>query len=205
MMVTAMRAKALVAQVETVADMKLYRLPVPTTVAARSSKQVMLIAPRPVTLDMLRVAPLDQGAGTNTARLELRAPNRQAAGLGIALPGGQVRVMIPHGPALLPLGTAKADDRAVGERVRWTLGGDSSVIVEQRLMRRAGNTESFAAKVRNRGAHPVAFEGTFKQVPQSAVHVEGKPLPTDEDHPVWRVTIPAHGSATLHYKLVWPG
>lgn len=204
MMVTAMRAKAMVAEVESVADLKLYRLPVPTTVAANAAKQVMLIAPRQVTLDALHVAPLDDGPGQATARLELRAPNRAVAGLGIALPGGRVRVMVPRGDTMLPLGTATLADRAVGERVRWTLGADSSVRIERRQLRRAGQTFAMVATVRNAGAHPVSFEGTFRQVPQSAVHVAGIPLPLDEDHPVWRVTVPARGSATLRYSIVQP-
>ena len=86
MMVTARMAKAMVAQVETVADLKLYRLPVPTTVAARSSKQVMLIAPRTVALQVVHAAPLDDGPAKAVALLELRAPNRKEAGLGLALP-----------------------------------------------------------------------------------------------------------------------
>lgn len=202
MMVTAMRAKAMVAQVETVADMKLYRLPVPTTVAARSAKQIALIAPRSVTLQMLHAAPLDDGPGKALARLELRAPNRKEAGLGLALPAGKVRVMVPRGDTMVPVGTATMDDRAVGERVRWTLGPDSGVRVERRALRQRAGAVQMVATVHNAGARPVQFEGTFRQVPQRAVRVEGKPLAVDEDHAVWRVTVPARGSATLRYKIM---
>ena len=204
MMVTARMAKAMVAQVETVADLKLYRLPVPTTVAARSSKQVMLIAPRTVALQVVHAAPLDDGPAKAVALLELRAPNRKEAGLGLALPGGKVRVMVPRGDTIVPVGTAKMQDRAVGERVRWTLGPDWGVRVETRLLHRRGGAAQMVATVRNAGARPVRFEGAFRQVPQSAVHVAGKRLPLDEDHPVWRVTLPAHGSASLRYAIVQP-
>lgn len=198
-MVTAMRAKAIVAKVETVADMKLYRLPVPTTVAARSSKQVMLIAPRPVTIDVVHIADLADDPGKQTARLEIRAPNTKASGLGLALPGGQVHIVVPRGGTVVPVGTARMDDRAVGERVRWTLGADSTLRVEVRELHRDKDAALMVAKARNLAAHPVHFEGVFRQVVPNAISAPG--LVMDEGHKVWRATIPAHGTATLHYRV----
>lgn len=198
--VTSMR-KAVVAQAENLGDLKLFRLPQPTTVAARGQKQVALFEPRTIALDVLHVAALDDLDGSTAAQLLVRTRNRKADGLGLALPGGKVRVMAERNNHALIVGEGTLTDRAINDRVEIGTAPTPQVTVQQAISARTKAARSMTVIVSNANSFAVRFEGTFKQTPAAAIGNPSVPMALQDGHRVWAVRIPAHGRATLHYRL----
>lgn len=228
--VSAARQKAVVravaAEVENLGDLKLYRLPLPTTVAARAQKQVALFEPRTVRLAVLHSAALDDlpddlpGDRDNTvaARLLVRTRNRTDMGLGLALPAGHVRVLTDRGnavggvgaladtgPHALVVGQADLADRAVGDRVELAMGETPQVQVNRREVSRGPHSRLLSVMVTNANRFAITFVGTFRQTPPDAISAPSQPLMLEEGHREWRVQVPAHGRATLRYRIAEPG
>src|SRR3546814_12573137 len=106
---------AVVASQEDLGDLKLYRVPIPVTVAANGQKQVALLVKDGVpfrTIYRLRLHPGDEGKAMMPETL-LRMQNKKAEGLGVTLPSGQAAV--------------RSEERRVGKecvstcRSRWSL------------------------------------------------------------------------------------
>ena len=198
--VTSMR-KAVVAQAENLGDLKLFRLPQPTTVAARGQKQVALFEPRAIALDVLHVAALDELNGSTPAQLLVRTRNRKEDGLGLALPGGKVRIIAERDNHALNVGQGTLTDRAINERVEIGTTTTPQVTVQQAITARTKVARSMAVTVTNANPFAVRFEGTFEQTPPAAIRDPSLPLVLRDGHRVWAARIPAHGRATLHYRL----
>jgi hypothetical protein len=206
--VTAMR-RSTVAQAENLGDLKLYRLPLPTTIAARGQKQVALFEPRVVALEVLHTAPLDLFGNDETetdAHLEVRTRNRQQDGLGLALPAGHMAIMVERGGGALLVGKGALADRAIGDRVEIRPAVTPQVHVVQKVtrqtMQRIGGEQSVTVTVSNANAFAVKFLGRFKQTPPASIRDPSAPLGMEDGHRVWMVRIPAHGRITLRYRLL---
>ena len=80
---------AMKAELEALGDVKLYRIPEPVTVAAKSQKQVALIEQPGVKVDLVYRQQLPAGGDHEaTARRTLVTRNRTEEGLGLPLPSG---------------------------------------------------------------------------------------------------------------------
>ncbi|MEO5587420.1 MAG: hypothetical protein ABIQ81_06985, partial [Novosphingobium sp.] len=94
MVVTAQRARAglakaaVVAQAENLGDLKLYSIPVPVTVAARSQKQVAFLSKERIAGQLLYRAQVSSGEPEGPQML-FRFRNRKADGAGDPLPAGK--------------------------------------------------------------------------------------------------------------------
>ncbi|WP_428333525.1 DUF4139 domain-containing protein [Novosphingobium sp.] len=198
-MVTA--RKALVAEAENLGDLKLFRLPQPTTVAARGQKQVALFDPRTIAIDVLHVAALDDLDGTTAAQLQVRTRNRNAEGLGLALPGGKVRIMAERDGHALVVGEGALEDRAINDRVEIGTAQTPQVTVKQTITARTKTTRTITATISNANPFAIRFEGTFKQTAAAAIQAPSSPLVLVDGHRVWSVRIPANGRAVLHYHM----
>jgi hypothetical protein len=198
--VSAMR-KSVVAEAENLGDLKLYRLPLPTTVAARSQKQVALFDPRAITLELVHTSPLDTGADEMQASLEVRARNRKQDGLGLALPAGRVRVLLDHDKQALVVGQGSVRDRAINDRVDITMASTPQVMVRQIVTRKDKDAQVITATVSNANPFSVHYLGTFKQTPSASIRAPSAPLGMEDGHRVWSVRVPAHGHVTLRYRL----
>jgi hypothetical protein len=191
----------MMAQQEELGDLKLYRIPEPVTVAARSQKQVALLEREGVKVET--VYRLDVHApspgGLAVSRV-LSTRNTSKEGLGLPLPAGRV-VLFGTGRARpILLGRGSLDDRAVGEDVEIRLGAASSVTAKaSRLSADAGEWE---LGVSNAQPIPIRFE--------AVLHEGGMKLSSDtalgrrDGRPLWSVTVPANGRATLIYRLGEP-
>jgi hypothetical protein len=129
--VTAKRAMApVVVKEEVLGDLRLYRVPMPTDVAAHGQKQVALMAARRVKLALIHRADVnagDEGEADQQARIRLRMENRKLDGLGLALPAGGVAVVQQVGTAALPVGEGAMEDKAVGETANVEIGASPQV------------------------------------------------------------------------------
>lgn len=122
-----------IAKQSDVGDFKFYTLPFPTTVAARQTKQVMMIDQPAVVYDRVYLAEMteeepDEDEGFTAARVLLKLRNDRAQGLGLPLPAGKVAVMeTVTGGALLLAGEGELADTPVGLPAELRLGESADV------------------------------------------------------------------------------
>jgi hypothetical protein len=188
------------AQQEELGDLKLYRIPMPVTVAAHSQKQVALLARQGVkveAIDRVELYAANPG-GTVTARRILRTKNVPEQGLGLPLPSGGFTLFTGGRARPLLLGRGFIDDKAVGEDVEIVVGPSRAVqLVATSLSPPGQKTGEWELKATNLRSEPVNLE----------VQLEtwGRPVTTEATlttrfgRPLWKLTLPAGESATLRY------
>ncbi|WP_162806641.1 DUF4139 domain-containing protein [Sphingosinicella terrae] len=185
---------------EELGDLKLYRIPEPVTVAARSQKQVALLQrPRVRTRFLYRhhfgLYGRDEAA---PATRVIATRNRDQEGLGLPLPAGRIRVFSSGGPRPILLGQGTIADRAVGEEVDFAIGPAPGVQTAARLVARTTESADYELIVTNDGRAPVAFEG---QITDHAGLTADAPLGRRGGLNLWAVTVPANGRATLRVRV----
>jgi len=191
---------------EDLGDLKLYRIAEPVTVAANSQKQVAFLSQPRVRVEMVyRQRVNSSGDGEiETPNRVLVTRNRTAEGLGLPLPAGRL-VLFAGGEARpILIGEGYVDDRAVGEDVEIVVGEATGVTsrVEEVAEDENGDWEDYQLVVTNDQAHPVRFEGEFDYDGEDVVFTpSGRRLPLRDGRPLWAVTVPANGTATLRYRL----
>jgi len=199
-----MMKDAYVAQAEALGDLKFYRIPVATTIAAHGQKQVALLADRPVKLDLIHTAtvvPGEKGAAQRMVRLR----NRREDGLGLALPGGQVSVVEGLRGARIPAGEGHMADKADGETADITLGEAPNVqldaVVAHASTRLGVKRQTVRLSVTNANRWPIRFEGKLALEDGGAVASSSVKLGRKDGLPLWQAAVPAHGRAVLTYVL----
>ena len=187
----------MMAQQEDLGDLKLYRIPQPVTVAARSQKQVALLHRKRVKVETIyrqRFYQLDGFSGRATRTLVTR--NTPAAGLGLPLPSGQIAYYAKAGTRPLLIGRGALGDRTVGEKIELAISQASAVDVEIKPVSAAdAPLREWEISVSNAFSAPVRFEGEFGQF-ADALNWES-PLASRDGWRVWAVTIPANGRVTM--------
>lgn len=190
-------SRAMKAERERLGDLQLYRIPEPVTVAANSQKQVALIEQPNVSVTPVyrQVLTADDGRFEGPAQLILLTRNRRAEGLGLPLPAGGVIVFGKLGQRPILLGEGTIDDLAVGEEVEIRL--EDAPGVRGRLVRDEG--ERHLLTVTNDRGVPIRYEAELHAGDrrlESATRLERR-----NGRPLWRVTVPANGRATLTYRI----
>ncbi|HEY0596331.1 MAG TPA: hypothetical protein VGD20_10995, partial [Sphingopyxis sp.] len=114
---------------EDLGDLKQYRLPFRTDVAAKQQKQVALLAQDRVVYEQLYSAYVgNPGRGDfRPAGILMRMWNRKADGLGLALPAGEIAFFEEIGGRRLLVGESHTADKAVDERIDFGLGDSGGV------------------------------------------------------------------------------
>jgi hypothetical protein len=188
------------AEQEELGDLKLYRIPIPVTVASNSQKQVALLQRSDVAVELVyRQRFLPGGVmGLTMADRVLVTRNRPDEGLGLPLPAGGLVVFAGAAGRPLVLGEGHLDDRAVGEDVEVQLGRGTGVTTEVRLFRE-GDWDEFVLSVTNDRAEPVRFEAEFDRT--DSRFIPSEPLTSRDGRPLWAVTVPANGTASLRYRV----
>jgi hypothetical protein len=188
---------AITAQQEALGDLKLYRIPEPVTLAARSQKQVAFMNRQHVRVRF--VYRLNAGFGllgrAEPQQLErfLITRNRTAEGLGEPLPAGQLVLFGAGSDRPILLGEGMLGDRAIGEDVEVSLGASPSVYASLHFLSRQGKSGRFALVVTNAQPRAAAFEAGLGFEGFAA----GARLERRNGQPLWRVTVPANGRAVL--------
>jgi hypothetical protein len=183
-----------VAKQEDLGDLKLYRLPDATTVAARSQKQVAMLVRDGVAFETLYVSKdvADEGAPV----LTLRARNTAAQGLGVPLPAGSVAVF--EGGQLI--GEGDLDDRAIGEEVEIGFGEIASVSIDLDDEQLDKRRRRYRLVVSNDRAVPIRYEGRITLADGERISSKTR-LARTADFATWTTTVPANGRATLDYVV----
>ncbi|MBL8650584.1 MAG: hypothetical protein JNL35_09310 [Sphingopyxis sp.] len=188
--VAAVSADFLAAQ-ENLGDLKYYRLPFRTDVAAKQQKQVALVAKDVVRFAPLYGAYLDGGPADHIAPAEvmMRIRNSTVDGLGVALPAGAVTIFEAVDGERLLVGESGIGDKAIDERVDLYLGESGGVHIRsvERAPPRKGVRE-WEVTISNDGADAADVE-LLMSYPLD-------PPPTDWERRgaywVWRVEVPAN-------------
>ncbi len=188
---------------EALGDLKLYRVPMPTTVAANAQKQVTMHDLHGVRLKVFHTATLEDGSDMQ-AEIKLRTRNRKEDGLGVALPGGPVAVFEPHGDEMLLVGRGGMGDYAVNEDVELTLGTSPGVHVRVETLKAADRWRDHEATVTNANPWPITFEGTVALGDGDRIETRSGRLSRKFGQPVWTILVPANGEARLRFRVTDP-
>lgn len=192
---------------EDLADLKLYRLNGPVTVASRAQKQVGFVSKSRVAVALVYESRVQQGNLAQT-QLIVRAQNRAADGLGEPLPAGRAVVFTDGEARPILLGESSTADKAVGEQIEFKLGATPNVhatIIA--LSAQAGDrrVQRFRLTVTNANAWPIAYEARIDPGADDARIVQANArLGTKDGKPFWTITVPATGTATLDYAIASP-
>jgi hypothetical protein len=188
---------------EELGDLKLYRVPEPVTVAANSQKQVALLEQPRVRVETVyrkRISPRDDFEAEPANRV-LVTRNRREEGLGLPLPAGAV--VLFDGPRERPIlvGQGSIRDRAVGEDVEILVGEATGVLVTVAFDDETDEDgEHYIVTVSNDRAVPVRFEAEF-EVGEEDILIPRRRLRSRNAMPLWTVTVPANGTASLRYRV----
>jgi hypothetical protein len=188
---------------EDLGDLKLYRIPEPVTVAARSQKQVAFLEQADVHVAMLYRRRLDPGAAgeQGPARRLLVTRNRTADGLGLPLPAGGLQLFATGGGRPILLGEGSIDDHAVGEDVEIEIGEATGVTTRIDAAEEEGDDwRDYVLTVTNDQAVPARFEAEL-EVDEDRRFRPRSRLSRRDGRPLWAVTVPANGTAILRYRL----
>ncbi len=195
--VTAMRARQ-----EDLGDLKLYRIPEPVTVAANSQKQVAFLEQPAVQVRLIYRSTLEAGFDGEhdpPTRL-LTARNRREDGLGVPLPAGTLQ-LFSAGDRPILLGEGAMTDRAVNEDVEIELGEATGVRVQVEEAAFGRNWEDLVLTVTNDQSAPIFYEALLELGEDERLRPDAR-LGRRNGMPLWAVTVPANGSATLRYRVV---
>jgi hypothetical protein len=191
---------------EELGDVKLYRLPERVTVASNSQKQIAFIAPRSVevrTIYRSRIQADDTDEQEVTRILVTR--NRSQEGLGLPLPAGGVVLFDRFGQRPILLGEGSLDDRAVGEDIEIELNGAEDGVpgigarVEEAEYRKEWT--DYVLTVTNDRPFPIAYQAELRISSDERFRPRSR-LGRRNGNPLWSVTVPANGRASLRYRLI---
>ena len=189
---------------EELGDVKLYRIPEPVTVAANSQKQVAFLEQPRVQVELVyrqRLYPDNDDDEPENADRFLVTRNRTQEGLGVPLPAGGVQLFADAGGRPILIGEGTIPDRAVGEDVEIKVGEAPGVTGRIEEVDEGDDWEDFALTVTNDQAAPVRYEAEFDVDEDETFRPRGR-VGRRDGRPLWTVTVPANGTATLRYRLV---
>lgn len=208
---------------EELGDYQLYRFPERTTVAARQTKQIVLVSKPDVAIDRflrLRVGDVQRSDdGPQGLSVVLRTKNEEARGLGEPLPKGDANVYAPHRAfGLLVAGQDDTRDTPVGVDWEMTIAESFDVTARrttQRLTTRplsAGRvqiTADVAIEVANATDAPQSVEiaqlilGASQRL--AGTTWNGAPVRAEvkDGEPTFLLSVPANARGTLRYRVTY--
>jgi len=186
------------AEREALGDLKLYRIPIPVTVASHSQKQMALLEQPAVKFESIYRWQTGFGAEASLPTAVdqiLKMENRKAAGLGLPLPAGGFTLYTKRAGRSFLLGEGQMTDRAEGETVEVALAEAPGVAVVQRQLERKNGEAATELVVTNDQPRPVRFEARFAE--DRSAKSSSAPLVRRDGSWWWTTNVPANGTATL--------
>jgi hypothetical protein len=197
MMEVALTAQKRVEQ-EQLGDLKLYRVPDRTTVAARQSKQVRLLDRQAIPVSFVYGADLEANQPTASvpASQLLRTQNTAVNHLGLPLPSGSIAVFATRGGGKLLQHESGMRDLAVGEEVEINMG--DSPDVEVTSLKESSSSDR--VDVTNARPAEIRFELRLRLPEGGRVVRADHPMASKNGRPIFRLTVPANQTVTLRYQ-----
>lgn len=192
-----------IARQEDLGDLKLYRVPQPTTVAAKAQKQVALMDKAGVRLRPVYVSEL-YGTQIQPAQLQLRGENKVETGLGLPLPAGPVALFEETGVRPILIGEASVDDIPIGEDVELRVDAGPGVVPALDVTELKDGEARLRLTVTNANAWPIDHEAVLTRAGGERIDRASARLVRKDGETLWRVRVPANGSATLTYRSRQP-
>ena len=188
-------------QQEELGDLKLYRIPEPVTVAAKSQKQIALLDRSGIKVDTIyRQRLYARIMDPRPVMRVITTRNRPADGLGLPLPGGRVVVFAKGRERPVLIGQGPMRDYSVGEDVEIEIGTASAVTAQLiNLTPGSRGSSEWELTVNNPHAQPIRYEAEFE-----TGGAEFNPAATvgrRDGRPLWSVAVPANGRTTLRYTI----
>ncbi|MFN3819049.1 DUF4139 domain-containing protein [Blastomonas sp.] len=192
------------AELEALGDLKLYRVPFRSTVAAKGQKQVKLLSKQNVPARLVyRGSAVGNGEGApQPLQIEVRMDNKTATGLGLPLPSGRIAVFDGAADNGLLIGQGRMRDYAVGQEVKFTIGTSSAVQLAstRTLVASKGGWDGYMLELTNANPEPVTAEIDLAMVAGSELRkTSGRTIRKDGKH-VWQVTVPANDTSRLTFE-----
>ncbi len=187
---------------EQLGDLKLYRVPEPTTVASRQSKQVRLLDRSAIPIDTFYGVELtsEDPSGPQPASQWLRTKNSVANHLGLPLPSGSVAVFLRHGTERLLAHQSDLRDLAIDEEVEIEMGSAPDVEVQA-----THDRGSHRVDITNARPDAIRFELKLRLDDDERISEADRRMGTQNGRPIFRLRIPAQSTLTLHYRTTKSG
>lgn len=190
------RGGDVMAEEERLGDVRLYRIPISVTVAARSQKQVALLKQPAVRIESrLRLRP-HQGQLEQPLERVLVTRNRAAEGLGLPLPAGKLALFGTRQGRRVLLGEGRIDDHTIGEKVEIPVATATGVWARQTMFA-SEDGGGFLLTLTNDLAQPQAVEIELSL----EARAQGTRLVKRDGWMLWSVRVPANGTAQLRYRI----
>jgi len=185
------------AEQERLGDVRLYRVPIAVTVASKSQKQVALLRQPAVKVE--QILRLRLGPGPVDAPLDriLVTRNTQGQGLGIPLPAGKIALFGSREGRRILLGEGDIDDNTIGEKVEIRSGPAPAVRARQVLNRETPTGVDYRLTLSNALPSPQSVE---IELPLEIKAIGSPKLVKRDGWMVWKLTVPANGTAELRYR-----
>lgn len=210
-----------VSRPEQLGDLKLYRLPQPTTVAARQSKQVRLLDLSNILFVRVWSADLEAASSMDPSPtlMLLRTKNDLAHHLGLPLPSGSVAVFSRASGRDMLVGEPPLRDTAVDEEVELKLGESPDVQVKQTELGFAAGAPEITrltpelllahhkgrtieeVEITNARGEPTPFELRLWPAEGERVEAPDHPMGLKDGRPIFRLTLPANSAVMVRYAV----
>ena len=184
------------AEEERLGEVRLYRIPIEVTVAARSQKQVALLKQPSVKIDSVLRLRVAEGEVDMPLERVLVTRNRVAEGLGLPLPAGKVALFGRRDGRRILIGEGRIDDYTIGEKVEIPIATATGVRAQQNPFASADGG-GYLLTLTNDLARPQIAE---IELPLGTKARGGARLVKRDGWLLWRVTVPANGTAELRYR-----
>jgi hypothetical protein len=195
---------------EELGDLKLYRVPEPVTVAARSQKQVALMEKEGVRFERISrsIVYAANAGGEEATGWLLRIKNSKDQGLGLPIPGGKLVLFEKHRGRPVLIGEGTVRDTALDEELEIELGVNEQLRTSIRLNRKDSeriddeeDLESYELEVTNADDRPVPVEISLHVGDEEKLEKVSARLERKNGRPLWRTIVPANGRALLRYRV----
>jgi len=190
---------------EQLGDLKLYRVPQRTTVAAMGMKQTRLIEQHGVPFERIYTARIDAYPwvrdDTRKAVALLRTANTKANQLGLPLPSGSFLVQQDQFGRAMVVGQPDLKDTAQDEKVELRLGEAPDVTINRKVMLRDRKIERHAVEVANAGPAAITVEVELNYLGSWKIASSSAALNRDGAYPKFVLTVPANDSVTVDFTV----
>jgi hypothetical protein len=193
-------AVSVIADAENLGDLKLYRIPIPVTVAAQSQKQVAFLQKPTIDGKLLYRARFGTGGYDDDVEMLFRFRNNVKSGAGVPLPAGQVALFQQTDDRRMLVGETQIAGKTVDEEVDLVFGEASNVTVENSELFTDKGQHDYEIVIRNANPFPIGFEAEFPNDANYARNRFSGKVVKRPGKTVWIATIRANDEQRLRYS-----
>ncbi len=191
---------SVVAKAENLGDLKLYRIPVPVTVAAQSQKQVAFLANRRIKGTLVYRSKIDWG-DPEEPQLLFRFRNTKSNGLGTPVPAGKAVLYQDSAWGRQLVGESSVPDKTIDEEVELVFGETQNVTVEDDSDD-IKDGDRYTVTVRNANPFPIVFELEFANQTDRVMRRPSIKVTKKPGKSVLSTKLPANGSLRIRYDMM---